>query len=86
MLGHTGHKEGDDDLSWNVELEGIGEEDADGVEQLHRLVQPAEVAQICSKACPASSYTSRESAKWSPCSLAISIQVTNVLWTQQLHV
>lgn len=63
MFRHTGHEGGDDDLSCNVELKGVGEEDADGVEQLHRLVQPAEVAKICSKACSACSYTSKESTK-----------------------
>jgi len=41
VLGHTGHEEGDDDLSRDIELEGVGEEDADGVQQLDRLVQPA---------------------------------------------
>ena len=35
MLRAAGHKEGDDDLGWDVELEGIGEEDADGVQQLN---------------------------------------------------
>ena len=42
MLRAAGHKEGDDDLGWDVELEGIGEEDADGVHQLDWLVQPVE--------------------------------------------
>lgn len=76
-LRHTGHKEGDDDLGWDIELEGVGEEDANGVKQLHRLVQPVERAQICKRAHSACSCTSRESAKWSPCNLAIPIQVTN---------
>lgn len=35
MLRHAGHEEGNDDLGRDVELEGVGEEDADGVEQLH---------------------------------------------------
>lgn len=34
-LRHTGHKEGNDDLGRDVELEGVGEEDADGVQQFH---------------------------------------------------
>lgn len=42
MLRHSGHNGRDDDLSCDIELEGIGEEDAYGVQQLHRLVQPAE--------------------------------------------
>ena len=41
-LWHLGDDDGDDDLSWDVELEGIGEEDADGVHQLDWLVQPVE--------------------------------------------
>ena len=35
MLRPAGHKEGDDDLGRDVELEGVGEEDANGVEQLN---------------------------------------------------
>lgn len=64
MLRHAGHEEGDDDLGWDEELDGIGEEDANGVEQLHRLVQPAERAQVHSKAVP-HTHASRNSAKWS---------------------
>lgn len=40
-LWHLGDDKGDDDLGWHLELEGVGEEDADGVHQLDRLVQPA---------------------------------------------
>lgn len=49
MLGYAGHEEGDDDLGWDVELEGVGEEDAEGVEELNRLVQPAERARHTQK-------------------------------------
>lgn len=52
MLRHAGHEEGDDDLGWDEELDGIREENANGVEQLHRLIQPAEKAQTHSKAAP----------------------------------
>lgn len=47
MLRHSGHNGRDDDLSCNIELESIREEDAYGVQQLHRLVQPAE--SVCSQ-------------------------------------
>lgn len=49
MLRCTGHEEGDDDLGRDVELEGIREEDADGIEQLNWLVQPAERAETRSE-------------------------------------
>lgn len=56
-LRHSGHKERDDDLGWDIELQGISEEDADGVEQLNRLVQPAERAKTHSKVYSACSDT-----------------------------
>lgn len=82
MLRATGHKEGDDDLSWDVELEGVGEEDADGVQQLNWLVQPAERIETHSEPAVHTHTPSSESARW-PCGdLAISLQVTNacLLW------
>lgn len=43
-LGHLRDGEGDDDLGWDVELQGVGAQDAEDVQQLHGLVQPAEGA------------------------------------------
>lgn len=63
VLGHTGHEEGDDNLSWDIELEGVREEDADGVQQLDWLVQPEERDKTGSKACSASTCMSSERAK-----------------------
>lgn len=34
VLRHLGDDNGDDDLGWDVELESVGEEDADRVHQL----------------------------------------------------
>lgn len=39
MFGYAGYEEGDDDFGWDVELEGVGEEDVEGVEEFNRLVQ-----------------------------------------------
>lgn len=41
-LRHLGDDDWDDDLSWDVELEGVGEEDANRIHQLDGLVQPAD--------------------------------------------
>ena len=41
-LRHSGINDRNDDLSRDIELESVCEEDAYGVQQLHRLVQPAE--------------------------------------------
>lgn len=38
MFGYAGYEEGDDDFGWDVELEGVGEEDVEGVEEFNRLV------------------------------------------------
>lgn len=40
-LGHPGDGGGDDDFCRDVELQGVGEQDAGDVEELDRLVEPA---------------------------------------------
>lgn len=76
-LGHSGHEERNDDLGRDVELEGVGEEDADGVEQLNRLVQPAERAGTRSEPPPRARIPAGRVQKRPLGSLAISTQVTN---------
>lgn len=86
VLRCSGHKEGDDDLSWDVELECVGEEDADGVEQLNGLVQPAERAGYLQK--PAQhALTSSERRQKSPTATwgHLFRSHTHVLQAQQFH-
>lgn len=40
-LGHAGDSEGDDDFCRDIELQGVAAQDAEDVEELDGLVQPA---------------------------------------------
>lgn len=71
-LRHLGDGERDDDLGWDVELEGIGEENANRIHQLDRLVQPADKSSRgCETQCSSQGGPRRTHSWLGSCSLSL---------------